>query len=99
MIVGERNNWIKPEFRALIFSVNVYMSWLTTVVGVEIKTIRTDSQSSWHFSLSICSTTNIAKYIYLSTVNFRITKNNIVFWDLPVDMNVVTSGGAFLIQK
>jgi hypothetical protein len=52
MILSKRDNGIKPEFRTLIFSVNVHVSRLAAVVGVEIKTIRTASQGSWHFVLS-----------------------------------------------
>src|SRR5436190_14418070 len=65
MIVGNAHVGIQPEFRGQVTAVNMHVTRFATIIGVEIESMRSDTQCRWHGSSdsSICTYSSIAQWL------------------------------------
>ena len=53
MVARQKNSRFQPEFALAIWSANMYVSWLLSFIGIEVKPKRSNSQDSRHENQSI----------------------------------------------
>jgi hypothetical protein len=56
MIFGDPDVWVKPHFGGKRLAINMHMTRFLTIVGIEVKTIRSKPECRWHDILFYATT-------------------------------------------